>query len=33
MSTDQGATFTYTGGPAAVSERTRVGLGRPFVFD
>ena len=33
MGTDHGATFTYTGGPAAVSERTREGLGRPILFE
>lgn len=33
MSTDHGATFTYTGGPVAVSERTREGLGRPVLFE
>ncbi len=33
MSTDQGATFTYTGGPVAVSERARQGLARPVLFE
>lgn len=33
MSTDQGATFTYTGGPVAVSDRTRQGLARPVLFE
>ncbi len=33
MSIDDGATFTFTGGPAAVSTRTQQGLGRPVLFE
>jgi len=33
MGTDHGATFTYTGGPAAVYEQTLRGMARPVLFE
>ena len=33
MQRDDGAVFTFTGGPAAVSSRTQQGLGRPVLFE
>jgi pyridoxamine--pyruvate transaminase len=33
MQRDDGAVFTFTGGPAAVSTRTQQGLGRPVLFE